>query len=563
MIAANLIEDRLEASTKAGILKDFAMDRVSALPSISDSYRGHLKYLTTDDQLYLWRGTTLGWASLALTVGAYASEGYVDTHDASILAAAEAFATSIAQGFDAKASVRVATTTALPTNGLIGVPGGNVPGSVLHGTSVGALPAIDGVTLTVGDSILVKDEASALKNGIYVVSSLGGVSTHWDLTRRSDADVNVKVTAGMFCWVSEGTVNGDTAWFLTTDDPITTDVTGLSFSKFASLTSIPRSSIAAGTASHLVVNDGSGNLSSEATLGATRFPALTGDVTTPGGSLATTITGLARSKLAAGTASHLLINDGSGVVSSEATLGATRFPVLTGAVTTPGGSLATTLADDVVVNVKVAAAAAIARSKLASGTAAHLLINDGSGVMSSEATLGATRFPALTGDVTTAGGSLATTIANNAISYAKMQNVSATQRVLGRNTSGSGDTEEVTIAQLLAWIGSNPVTAERLIMSQSVLTYAATTDIDFDTADVRTITLTGNVTFTTSNKAAGKSKVLIITCDGTLRTFTFPAWISVGAALPASIAASKVAVLTLTCTGTTDALIIAAYAVQP
>jgi hypothetical protein len=51
---------------------------------------------------------------------------------------------------------------------------------------------------------------------------------------------------------------------------------------------------------------------------------------------------------------------------------------------------------------------------------------------------------ALTGDVTATAGSNATTIANDAVTYAKMQNVSATDKVLGRSSSGSGDVEEIT-----------------------------------------------------------------------------------------------------------------------
>ncbi len=58
---------------------------------------------------------------------------------------------------------------------------------------------------------------------------------------------------------------------------------------------------------------------------------------------------------------------------------------------------------------------------------------------------------ALTGDVTASAGSNATTIANDAVTYAKMQDISATQRALGRNSGGSGNTEEVTITQLLDW----------------------------------------------------------------------------------------------------------------
>ena len=51
----------------------------------------------------------------------------------------------------------------------------------------------------------------------------------------------------------------------------------------------------------------------------------------------------------------------------------------------------------------------------------------------------------LTGDVTGSGtGSFAATIANDAVTYAKIQNVSATDRLLGRSTAGAGDVEEIT-----------------------------------------------------------------------------------------------------------------------
>ncbi len=52
----------------------------------------------------------------------------------------------------------------------------------------------------------------------------------------------------------------------------------------------------------------------------------------------------------------------------------------------------------------------------------------------------------LTGDVTGAGtGTFATTIANDAVTYAKMQNVSATDKVLGRSSVGAGDVQEITM----------------------------------------------------------------------------------------------------------------------
>jgi hypothetical protein len=45
-------------------------------------------------------------------------------------------------------------------------------------------------------------------------------------------------------------------------------------------------------------------------------------------------------------------------------------------------------------------------------------------------------------------------IDNDAITYAKMQNVSATSRVLGRKTALAGDAEELTLSELLDFIGS-------------------------------------------------------------------------------------------------------------
>lgn len=67
-------------------------------------------------------------------------------------------------------------------------------------------------------------------------------------------------------------------------------------------------------------------------------------------------------------------------------------------------------------------------------------------------TLAAARFPALTGDVTTTAGALGTTIANNAVTYAKMQAMT-TQTLIGSGASGTA-AEEITLGTGLSFSGT-------------------------------------------------------------------------------------------------------------
>jgi hypothetical protein len=94
------------------------------------------------------------------------------------------------------------------------------------------------------------------------------------------------------------------------------------------------------------------------------------------------------------------------------------------------------------------------------------------------------------------------------------------------------------------------------------VSYSATTTIDFTAADYKTVTLAGNITFATSNLAAGRQSVVRIVCDTSTRNLTFPGtWIWLGS-IPTTIAANKNGILSLTSYGSTDAGVIAAYSVQ-
>ncbi|WP_319025432.1 phage tail protein [Pseudomonas mosselii] len=84
------------------------------------------------------------------------------------------------------------------------------------------LQTIDGVALEAGARVLVRNQAAAKDNGLYLVAAGPWV-------RCADADASAKVTPGLLVLIERGVANGDSAWQLVTDGPITLGVTGLAF----------------------------------------------------------------------------------------------------------------------------------------------------------------------------------------------------------------------------------------------------------------------------------------------------------------------------------------------
>jgi hypothetical protein len=112
----------------------------------------------------------------------------------------------------------------------------------------------------------------------------------------------------------------------------------------------------------------------------------------------------------------------------------------------------------------------------------------------------------LTGDVTGSGtGSFAATIANDAVTYAKIQNVSAASKLLGRGSAaGAGDVEEITIGSGLSLSGTTltasgggggaPTTAEYLVKTADA-TLTAERVVGDSTSVVANWTTGGQVSF--------------------------------------------------------------------
>jgi hypothetical protein len=146
-------------------------------------------------------------------------------------AATKIYVDTVAQGLNAKASVLVATYAPLGSytynNGTAGL------GATITATAFGAL-VIDGVTIsTLGTRVLVKNEAggNAPYNGIYTLTTAGGVSTYYVLTRSADMNVSAEFNSA-FTFVEQGTDQSNTGWVQTADNVVigTTAVVWVQFS---------------------------------------------------------------------------------------------------------------------------------------------------------------------------------------------------------------------------------------------------------------------------------------------------------------------------------------------
>lgn len=170
-------------SAAAGTSKKYARgDHVHAMPVLS----------------------ALGTPTADVAMGSYKITGLADPASAQD-AATKNYVDSVAQGLDAKASVRAATTANI----------------TLSGTQT-----VDGVSLVAADRVLVKNQDTASGNGIYVVAAGA-----W--SRATDADSWAELVSA-FVFVEEGTTNADTGWVSTVNAGGTLGSTSVAFTQFSS-----------------------------------------------------------------------------------------------------------------------------------------------------------------------------------------------------------------------------------------------------------------------------------------------------------------------------------------
>jgi phage-related tail fiber protein len=174
----------------------------SAVANAAPSYKPQLEQNSGRNQVVRMHIITSGTANIQLKIDpsvVLATRAYVDQKVLEELGKQ-----------DFKHSVQVATTAPVVLSGL---------------------QTIDGVALVAGDRVLVKNQAVAKDNGLYVAAA-----AVW--ARSADADSSLEVTPGLLVHVERGTTNGDSIWQLVTDAPIVLGVTDLLFEMAAGRTGI-------------------------------------------------------------------------------------------------------------------------------------------------------------------------------------------------------------------------------------------------------------------------------------------------------------------------------------
>lgn len=306
--------------------------------------------------------------------------------------AIKAYVDNMVAGLKWKQAVRVATTT----NGTLATAFQN--GSV-----------VDGVALVTGDRILLKNQTTQTENGIYTVNATGAP------TRSLDADMGSElVQATMF--VTEGTVNMGTQWTCT-NNTITLGVTNITFAQVSG----------PGT---YVAGDGMSLSGNQFSVDAT-VARLTATQTLSNKTIDNT-------NLITVKDSNFTLQDDVDITKQAQFSAGTISPATNRTYILPNADGTLALTSD------LHAAVTKVGENYITLTGQQITANpvDLSGT-NATGTLAAARFPALSGDVATTAGSLTTTIGNNAVTFAKMQDI-PTASLIGRNTAGSGDPETLT-----------------------------------------------------------------------------------------------------------------------
>lgn len=480
-------------------------------------------YVDTADALKL--NLSGGTMSGAIAMGTNKITG-LGTPTADADAVTKSYVDAIAQGIDAKASVVAATTTNI----------------TLSGTQT-----IDGVAVSAGDRVLVKDQSTSANNGIYLASA-----SSW--TRTTDADAWTELVAA-YTFVEGGTVNGSNGYICTVAAGGTLGTTAITFAQFSGAGQITAGAglvksgntlnVQTASSSRIVVGADEIDLANTGVSAGTyksvttdvygRITAgtnpttisgfgitdaytktevdtsLSGKLSTSGGTMSgaiamgtSKITGLGDPTSNQDAATKYYVDGILGSATSAATSAAAAATSASNAATS--ASNASTSEGNASTSATAAAASATAAASsydsfddryLGAKSTAPSVDNDGNALLT-----GALYWNTSTNNLFVWTGSTWTSAAFTAGSFATLTGTETlTNKTIEAGTFTNGYTEETVTA--------NTSTAYT---------------VDLANGSVQILTLTGNCTFTFPTAAAGKSFIMLLKQDGTgSRTVTWPA----------------------------------------
>jgi hypothetical protein len=211
---------------------------------------GAIYWNSTLNNMYVWSGTvwvqiattstysaptlgstTIGSGATVTTITALTLSGGLAAADptANLGLATKQYVDTIATGINFHAPVVAASTTNLGvtySNGTDGV------GATLTADSNRAFNTLDGAAVSVGGRVLIKNQASALQNGVYTLTNNGSGSTPWVLTRSTDMDTPGELANGDIVDVLNGTVNSGSSYVNSTSGTITIGTTSITWAPY-------------------------------------------------------------------------------------------------------------------------------------------------------------------------------------------------------------------------------------------------------------------------------------------------------------------------------------------
>ena len=302
--------------------------------------------------------------------------------------ATKAYVDSFASGINWHAAVKAATSGNLAGNYDNGTDGS---GATLTKATAGSIGTIDGASVIAGDRILLKSQTDAKQNGIYTIVTTGNATVAWQIIRATDFDnstTSATIVPGDAVFVTGGSTNGskgfiqdtygtgtNNAIVIGTDDISFTQFTGASTSVAGNGLTTTGNQFDIGTASssRIVVNTDNIDLATTGVTAST-YKSVTvdsyGRVTA--GTNPTTLSGYGITDAINNslTSGYILLGNSANVATGTAISGDITISN-TGNVQISSNSI---------VNADINSAAAIALSKLASGTSGQIIIANASGV---------------------------------------------------------------------------------------------------------------------------------------------------------------------------------------